>query len=216
MNTWTDCLVRFSIILLFVTVISIPSNIIVRGQGANLPLVDITSPNPCTYIPGSNEVIVEGTASGPESEIEKVEAFAHTLPFNNQFPYELAEQINNNWSNWKTRLIVPENEPFRISARVTDKAGNENWDDVTITPRPEILPETNNTKIKIAFVHPTFTSTAYSPDSFYTFYDKYESVNETASVDLLNTALNPSEDRAYYQPFINSISNYSSDISIKF
>jgi phage-related protein len=198
-----------------VIVISIPYNIIVRGQDANPPLIDITSPNPCTDIPGSNEIIVEGTASDQESEIEKVEAFAHTLPFNNQFPYELAEQINNNWSNWKITLNVTENEPFRISARVTDKSGNENWDDVTITARPEILPETNNTKIKIAFVHPTFTSTAYSPDSFYTFYDKYESVNETASVDLLKTALNPSEDRAYYQPFINSISNYSSDISIK-
>jgi hypothetical protein len=117
-----------------VIVISIPYNIIVRGQDANPPLVDITSPNPCTDIPGSNEVIVEGTASGRESEIEKVEAFAHTLPFNNQFPYELAEQINNNWSNWKITLNVTENEPFRISARVTDNAGNENWDGLTIDP----------------------------------------------------------------------------------
>jgi hypothetical protein len=144
-----------------------------------------------------------------------VEVFAHTLPFNNQFPYELAEQVNNNWSNWKIMLNVTDNEPFRISARVTDKAGNENWDDVNITAMTEILPVTNSTKIKVAFVHPSFTSTAYSPDSFYTFYDEYESINETAEVDLLNTELNPSEDRRYYQPFINSFSNYSSDIGIK-
>ena len=105
-----------------------------RGQDANPPLIDITSPNPCTDIPGSNEVIVEGTASDQESKVEKVEAFAHTLPFNNQFPYELAEQIDNNWSNWKITLNVTENEPFRISARVTDKSGNENWDGLTIDP----------------------------------------------------------------------------------
>ena len=186
-----------------------------RGQDANPPLVNITSPNPCTYNSGSNEVMVQGNASDQESEVEKVEVFAHTLPFNNQFPYELAEQVNNNWSNWKIMLNVTDNEPFRISARVTDKAGNENWDDVNITTMTEILPVTNSTKIKVAFVHPSFTSTAYSPDSFYTFYDKYESINETAEVDLLNTELNPSEDRRYYQPFINSFSNYSSDIGIK-
>ena len=207
--------IRFGIILLSVIVISIPGNIIVRGQDANPPLVNITSPNPCTYISGSNEVMVQGNASDQESEVEKVEVFAHTLPFNNQFPYELAEQVNNNWSNWKIMLNVTDNEPFRISARVTDKAGNENWDDVNITAMTEILPVTNSTKIKVAFVHPSFTSTAYSPDSFYTFYDKYESINETAEVDLLNTELNPSEDRRYYQPFINSFSNYSSDIGIK-
>ena len=124
--------ILFGIILLSVIVISIPGNIIVRGQDANPPLVNITSPNPCTYISGSNEVIVQGNASDQESEVEKVEVFAHTLPFNNQFPYELAEQVNNNWSNWKIMLNVTDNEPFRISARVTDKAGNENWDDLTI------------------------------------------------------------------------------------
>jgi hypothetical protein len=95
------------------------------------PVIDITS---CMQIPGSNEIIVEGTASDQESKVEKVEAFAHTLPFNNQFPYELAEQIDNNWSNWKITLNVTENEPFRISARVTDNAGNENWDGLTIDP----------------------------------------------------------------------------------
>ncbi|HEU4446411.1 MAG TPA: hypothetical protein VFR94_17190, partial [Nitrososphaeraceae archaeon] len=50
----------------------------------------------------------------------------------NQFPYELAEQTNNNWSNWKIKLSVPENEPYRISARVTDMEGNENWDAVIV------------------------------------------------------------------------------------
>jgi hypothetical protein len=96
------------------------------------PSINITSPNPCEDIPGPKEIIVQGSASDQGSGIEKVEAFAHTLPFNNQFPYEIAERINNNWSSWKIKLSVPENEPYRISARVTDMEGNENWDAVVI------------------------------------------------------------------------------------
>jgi hypothetical protein len=210
-----DALVGLGIILLFVTVTSIPSLIIVSGQDTNKPIVDITSPNPCEDSPGSKQVIVQGTASDKESGIEKVEAFAHTLPFNKKPQYELVEQINNNWSNWKIKLNVPENELYRVLARVTDKEGNQNWNDVTITPRTEIAPESNNTRLKIAFVHPTFTSTAYSPDSFYTFYPKYKSVNETAEIDLLNTTINHDEDRKYYQTFIDSLRKHLPDTSIK-
>jgi hypothetical protein len=127
-----DALVGLGIILLFVTVTSIPSLIIGSGQDTNKPIVDITSPNPCEDSPGSKQVIVQGTASDKESGIEKVDVFAHTFPFNNQFPYELAERVNSNWSNWKKILNVTENEPYRISARATDREGNENWDEVTI------------------------------------------------------------------------------------
>ena len=51
---------------------------------------------------------------------------------NNQFLYELAEQIKNYWSDLRMRLNIADNDHFRISARVTDRAGNENWDDLTL------------------------------------------------------------------------------------
>jgi hypothetical protein len=127
-----DMFIAFLIVLLSSMIALVLTATSIRAQEADSPIVDITSPNPCEDIPGPGQVAVQGTASDQGSGIEKVEAFAHTLPFNNQFPYELAEQINNNWSNWRINLDVPENEPYRISARVTDMEGNENWDAVTI------------------------------------------------------------------------------------
>ena len=58
-----DLAIQFGIILLFVIILSIPDNFIVKGQDTNLPLFIITTPNPCTCISGSNEVMVQGTAS---------------------------------------------------------------------------------------------------------------------------------------------------------
>ena len=127
-----DLFTQVLIILLCLIVALASADTAINAQETSSPIVDITSPNPCEDVPGPGQVTVQGTASDQGSGIEKVEAFAHTLPFNNQFPYQLAEQINNNWSNWKIKLSVPENEPYRISTRVTDMEGNENWDEVTI------------------------------------------------------------------------------------
>lgn len=127
-----DLFTQVLVILLCLIVALASADTAINAQETSSPIVDITSPNPCEDVPGPGQVTVQGTASDQGSGIEKVEAFAHTLPFNNQFPYQLAEQINNNWSNWKIDLNVPENQPYRISARVTDAEGNENWDALTI------------------------------------------------------------------------------------
>jgi hypothetical protein len=64
-----------------------------------------------------------------KSGIERIEAFAYTLPFNGLFSYKTATPIvQGDWSKWSISLEVAKSEEIGITARATDKAGNRNWD----------------------------------------------------------------------------------------
>ena len=62
---------------------------------------------------------------------------------------------------------------YRISVKVTDKAGNENWAETMINVPFIETTSTDEPKTKIAFIDNTFTKSAYSDHGFYTFYNKY-------------------------------------------
>jgi hypothetical protein len=84
-------------------------------------------------------VIANGTAFDTDSGIQKVEAFAHTIPFDNQFPFKLAAPISpGNWSKWSIPLNITSHEDYRILVQATDNAGNKNWDELTVNI-PQIL-----------------------------------------------------------------------------
>ena len=130
-------------------------------------------------------IIINGTASVTgNSGIEKVEAYVNKLPFNGTGKYRLATPIAvGNWSRWSFPIKLNDTGSYIIKARVTDKAGEQNWADLTID-----LPAHTYNKT-VAFVEPTFTYAAYRNGSFYDFYEKYSfkdawSANKTITSDL--------------------------------
>jgi hypothetical protein len=181
------------------------------------PTVNITSPRYCTCsINGAKgSVALAGVANDSGSGIAKVETFVEKMPFGKTFPFQLATpKSSNDWSTWSIRLDSPSpssndtTSPQRILVRVTDKAGNENWDEEIInflSPLSDnsILNTTHlsfsssitqdqDSKVeRIAFIDPTFTTAAYSAGGFYTFYPKYvntsRDVNITSDLDFLTT-----------------------------
>jgi uncharacterized protein YjbI with pentapeptide repeats len=104
------------------------------------PFCDRKSPSikiktsPDEIINNLGDIVIEGIASD-ENGIRKVEAFSHTLPRNGVFNYELATPTRpDDWSEWSIKITIPDNPTYRILARVTDNAGNQNWDSITINP----------------------------------------------------------------------------------
>ena len=163
------------------------------------PMLTITNPPyPATLIsPLSNTtIIVNGTAFDSETGIQKVEAFVDVYPFEINYPFQKATPVaRGNWSKWSIPLNINNTGYNRILARVTDNAGNENWDEITIN----ILRQTINMsspgqpKHRIAFVQPTFTETAYGGNNnsaFYSFYYKHHltaaGINVTTDLHLLS------------------------------
>jgi hypothetical protein len=62
-----------------------------------------------------------------------VEAFAHTLPHDGEFNFELATPISpDDWSKWSIEINIPDEQTYRVLARVTDNTGNQNWADILI------------------------------------------------------------------------------------
>ena len=148
-----------------------------------LPFVSIRYPVPNSTIP-SGDLIVKGNAFDEQSGIQKVELFEHTLPFNSQFPYELAKPLaKRNWSTWEYHFNITEPGTHRILAKATDGGGNENWAETLfeITSRPTIK-TTENTPNgihnvqRLAIVSPLFTDGAYNVGGFYEFYPKFDKV----------------------------------------
>jgi glucose/arabinose dehydrogenase len=163
------------------------------------PSLTITNPPyPATLIsPPSNKTItVRGTAFDSETGIQKVEAFVHRYPFEINLPFQMATPVAiGNWSKWSIPLDINIIGYNRILARVTDNAGNENWDEITINILGQKIKTSTSEQQepRIAFVQPTFTDTAYAGNdnnSFYNFYYKYhqtsDGINVTTDLNLLS------------------------------
>ena len=60
-----------------------------------------------------------------------MEAFVHTFPFDNKFPFTLATPASQgNWSKWSIPLNITTAVYHRILVQATDNAGNQYWDEV--------------------------------------------------------------------------------------
>ncbi len=132
-------------------------------------------------------ITIEGTTIDEGSGVTKVEVFEHTFPFNNQFPYKLANQLNGSWSTWQYQFNLSESGLHRISARVTDAAGNQNWAEslfeTTFSNNTgSALNSSNTNQKRLAVVNPVFTDGAYNVGGFYQFYPKYDNVSEGVRV----------------------------------
>jgi glucose/arabinose dehydrogenase len=164
------------------------------------PSLAISTPSyPATLVstPSNTTVIVNGTAFDSESGIQKVDALVDTYPFEINYPFQNATPITKgNWSVWSVPLNINNTGYNRILARVTDNAGNENWDEITINILGERINRSSSEQpksIRIAFVQPSFTETAYAGNdnnAFYSFYYKYHQtpndINVTNDLHLLN------------------------------
>jgi hypothetical protein len=161
------------------------------------PSIKITNPSPQSTFP-FKEITVNGTTFDSGSGVKLVEVFTHMYPFNNIFEYQEASptSTNGDWSRWSISVPIDSVGVYRILVHVIDNAGNENWNETRFsvpffadsTDASEEATTTTSLKKKIAIVVPTFTETAYSSNSFYSFYNKYYSIppgkNVTTAVDL--------------------------------
>ena len=151
------------------------------------PFVSIRYPVANSTI-ASSDITVEGTAFDEQGGIQKVEVFEHTYPFNNQFPYKLAvPMVNGSWSNWKYHFNMTEPGLHRVSARVTDLAGNQNWAETLFQIASKDAVRTQigfngSFEKRIAVVDPLFTDGAYNVGGFYEFYPLHEGVPEQTDV----------------------------------
>ena len=100
------------------------------------PSVNIANP---PYLPSSHSstttktITVNGTASDADSGIQMVEAFAHTFPFDNEFPFNPATPSSpGNWSEWSIPINITGPGYHRVLVQATDNAGNQNWTEVIV------------------------------------------------------------------------------------
>jgi hypothetical protein len=92
------------------------------------PKVTITNPaNGFTLVPGTIKVTGKASDSGG-SGIGKVEVRIGTNSYKVATP-----KASGDWSTWSISYSFTSTGKHIISAKVTDKAGNRGWDDVTIT-----------------------------------------------------------------------------------
>lgn len=79
-------------------------------------------------------ISVQGTASdtlrtgGITNVLVRIDSGATVLPYTMASP-----SSQGNWSKWSITLNIPTTGTDRIQARVTDNAGNQNWDSVIVT-----------------------------------------------------------------------------------
>ena len=91
-------------------------------------------------------------------------------------------------------LILPNLEYNRVSARVTDGAGNQNWAEIRFQIASQDDTRSNGASQKrLAVVNPLFTDGAYNVGGFYEFYPKYDDIPEGLDVytdlDLLTSQI---------------------------
>ena len=178
---------------------AMPQSINITTDRTRPSLAITNPPYPATIVstPSNTTVIVNGTAFDSESGIQKVDALVDTYPFERDYPFQNAIPVTKgNWSVWSIPLNINNTGYNRILARVTDNAGNENWDEITINILGEMINRSSSEQsklIRIAFVKPSFTETAYGGNdnnAFYSFYYKYHQtpngINVTNDLHLLN------------------------------
>jgi hypothetical protein len=122
-------------VLLLLSVLSAPlgttfysnANVVLASTDALLPSVDIVKPSNNTIFP-IGPITLEGTAGRitAGTVVKTVEVKV------DDGDYVTATATSKNWSTWSRKLEMQSSGPKIILARVTDSAGNQNWDDIRV------------------------------------------------------------------------------------
>ncbi len=184
------------------------------------PEIKITDPSTiCTPPDHIGDIIIEGTSSD-ENGIAKIDGFAHTLPFDDNFSFQPAIPTSpGDWSKWSIQLTIPDDQPYRVVVRSTDNTGNVNWDNLLVNSpfRPESIDNSdeNQNKTKHAFLYHTFTDGAYNLDSFYFFYSKYHDASPseeiTSDLNLLTGDVPYNYDVKFFRPLVDKVVEFDPD-----
>jgi hypothetical protein len=162
------------------------------------PTISIDEPVPGSIIP-RNTVVVNGSASDADGNLEKVEIFINKYPFGGtdaSFNGSIGSASDNEHKNidWSFPVDFDSSGVYRILAHAEDNSKNNKWAEMIIYipfnsydfSSPQMLNsqvaqrDINNdassvdNTTKIAIVNPTFTDAAYGPNAFYTFYAKHD------------------------------------------
>jgi plastocyanin len=186
-----------------------------------IPTVHIVEPGWCSAVK-TGDVLVRGTSADNGSGIKIVEVHVDKNEYSPAIPENTTD-----WSSWSLSVNINDSKPHRIQARVTDKSGNQNWEDITINSPlgmgkslTEIEPVKEN-ESRIAFVESTFTSAAYSANHFYAFYEIHEAATEegdnvTENLDMLTAGVPQEVDREYFLNFTEHVSRFipNADVDI--
>ncbi|GEM_PF-868001 len=176
-------------------------------------MIRITDPASCSNsIMSPGIVVVRGVADDDLSGVKKVEGFSHTYPFNDQYDFVMATPVQADWSSWSIPVEIHETAT-RILVRVTDNAGNENWDEVIIDIQEmKQKHDSRDSSRAVAFVEPSFTAAAYNLDGFYEFYDKYKDVDfgedVTGDLHLMTADIPAAPDKAYFEPILKRVKDF--------
>jgi hypothetical protein len=112
----------------FITIFYSDSNIVFASTDTIRPSVEISRPYENAII-SKDKFVVAGRASDDQTGISRVEVRVNDGPYKVATPSSLGD-----WSSWSV-TIDARSFPIgdnRIVARATDKAGNQNWDEVHI------------------------------------------------------------------------------------
>lgn len=163
------------------------------------PIISIDEPVPGSII-ARNTVIVNGSASDADGNLERVQILVNKYPFDETgaslFDESLRSGSDNNHKNidWSFPVHFDSSGVYRILAHAEDSSKNNKWAEMIMYipfnlsefSSPNMLNsqvaqrDINNDAssvdniTKIAIVNPTFTDAAYGPNSFYTFYAKHD------------------------------------------
>jgi hypothetical protein len=179
----------------------------------NPPSIRILEPAACSEpVTSTGTITMTGIASDAESGIRKVEAFSHSYPFDETFPFRMATPSSaGDWSSWSIPVQIY-GGATRILVRATDNSGNENWDEVKIDlGQSGALRNLDGLDggSSVAFVDPSFTDAAYGVGGFYEFYAKYHGTGFdefiTTDLDLMTADISANPDMSYYQPFVEKV-----------
>lgn len=108
---------------------------VVAGD-TTLPTIAITSPKTGSTVTGpanAVKVSLSGTAADSGSGIQKVELKSLKGGVAVHAYQQATPGAPNNWGTWSHTLTFTQTGTYSITARATDKAGNQNWYTVTVT-----------------------------------------------------------------------------------
>lgn len=107
----------------------------VAGGDTTLPKISITSPATGSTITGPSngvKINLKGTASDSGSGIQKVELKSLKSGVVIHAYQQATPGAIGNWGTWSHALTFTQTGTYTITARATDKAGNQNWYSVTV------------------------------------------------------------------------------------
>jgi peptidoglycan/xylan/chitin deacetylase (PgdA/CDA1 family) len=118
---------------------------IVKSTDKIRPVLSVTSPPSGATINGPSTgavITVNGTASDAGSGVKLVQVRTNATAYNAATP-----KAYDDWSTWKSSVIIKQNGTNTIAARVTDYFGNQQWARIPLTVK--LTPSENPSQFRI-------------------------------------------------------------------